>query len=201
MLFRSLEKGVTPILLSTNAVFDCREPLMTADRMKSPTSLYGQLKSEAEDAILELSPKSIVVRLTKVLTADAELFSIWWRRLNDGQKIHAALDHRLAPVSGSHAVESLIRIAALGSGGIHQVSASSDLSYVDVAHRMADKADKSRSLVEARSATELGIPANEVMHYTSLNTRQTSALTGIKSPDPYAAVEEMIDLLSARSRS
>lgn len=183
--------GITPIFMSTNAVFDCLAPLMSADRPKRPSSLYGELKSEAEDAILALSPKAVVVRLTKVLTKSA-LLAGWWRSLNDNRQIEAASDHRIAPVTRQHVVASLIAIAARGSGGIYQLSASSDVSYVDLACRMAERAGKGRQLVSARPAIELGIPANEVMHYTSLDGRRASELTGFATPTPLVAIDQTI---------
>ncbi len=191
-----LEKGIRPIFLSTNAVFDCREPLMAIDRPKNPSSLYGALKAEAEDAILRVSSTAVVVRLTKVLAASA-LLSGWWRALNAGRPIDAAQDHRMAPISCEHAVTSLIAIAARATGGVYQLSASSDVSYVDLAHRMAEKAGRGRQLVLAKAATDLGIPANEVMHFTSMDARRASELTGIATPGPFIAIDQTIEGLVA----
>lgn len=191
-----LEKGIRPIYLSTNAVFDCQEPLMAIDRPKKPSSLYGALKSEAEDVILRLSPKAVVVRLTKVLTTSS-LLSGWWRALNANLPVEAARDHRIAPISREHAVSSLIGIATRASGGVFQLSASSDVSYVDLAYRMAERAGRGRQLVSAKAATDLGIPANEVMHYTSLDARRACELTGIATPGPFAAIDRTIEELAA----
>ena len=191
-----LEKGIRPIYLSTNAVFDCQEPRMAIDRPKKPSSLYGALKSEAEDVILRLSPKAVVVRLTKVLTTSS-LLSGWWRALNANLPVEAARDHRIAPISREHAVSSLIGIATRASGGVFQLSASSDVSYVDLAYRMAERAGRGRQLVSAKAATDLGIPANEVMHYTSLDARRACELTGIATPGPFAAIDRTIEELAA----
>jgi dTDP-4-dehydrorhamnose reductase len=191
-----LEKGITPIYLSTNAVFDCQEPLMAIDRPKKPSSLYGALKSEAEDAILRLSSKAVVVRLTKVLAVSG-LLSGWWRTLNADRPVEAARDHRMAPISREHTVASLIGIADRAIGGVYQLSASSDVSYVDLAYRMAERAGRGRHLVSAKAATELGIPANEVMHYTSLDARRASELTGIATPGPFTAIDQTIEELAA----
>ena len=189
-----LANGIRPIFLSSNAVFDCQEPLMAVDRPKNPSSLYGALKAEAEDAILRLSSTAVVVRLTKVLAASA-LLSGWWRALNSGRRIEAAKDHRMAPISCEHAVTSLIAIAAHATGGVYQLSASSDVSYVDVAHRMAEKTGRGRQLVSPKAAAELGIPANEVMHFTSLDARRASELTGIATPGPFIAIDQTIERL------
>lgn len=191
-----LEKGIRPIYLSTNAVFDCQEPRMAIDRPKKPSSLYGALKSEAEDVILRLSPKAVVVRLTKVLTTSS-LLSGWWRALNANLPVEAARDHRIAPISREHAVSSLIGIATRASGGVFQLSASSDVSYADLAYRMAERAGRGRQLVSAKAATDLGIPANEVMHYTSLDGRRACELTGIATPGPFAAIDRTIEELAA----
>ena len=167
---------------------------MAVDRPKNPSSLCGALKAEAEDAILRLSSTAVVVRLTKVLAPSA-LLSEWWRALNSGRPIDAAQDHRMAPISCEHAVTSLIAIAAHATGGVYQLSASSDVSYVDVAHRMAEKAGRGRQLVSPKAAAELGIPANEVMHFTSLDARRASELTGIATPGPFIAIDQTIERL------
>lgn len=191
-----LKKGIRPIFLSTNAVFDCLEPLMAIDRPKNPSSLYGALKSEAEDAIMGLSSKAVIVRLTKVLTT-SELLSGWWRALNADRPVDAARDHRMAPISREHAVNSLIGIADCATGGVYQLSAASDVSYADLAYRMAERAGRRRRLVSAKAATELGIPANEVMHYTSLDARRAEELTGIATPGPFVAIDQTIEELAA----
>lgn len=193
-----VERGIKPIYLSTNAVFACTEPAMAADRPKMPTSVYGKLKSEAEDDILGLSPNAMVVRLTKVLTV-TPLLTNWWGRLGERQSIDAASDHRMAPITLSHVVDSLARLAVRGAGGIYQLSATSDVSYAEVAHRMADRLGVSRDLVSPKTGCELGIPESDVLHYTSLEAQRAAGDTGIQTPDPYVAVDEAIEDLSKPS--
>lgn len=184
--------GTRVVLLSTNAVLDCLVPSMAADRPKAPTSVYGRTKAAAEDAILAPSIDGIVLRLTKVLTPDMPLLRRWTRSLRAGQPIEAIDDHRMAPLLIRHVVAALIAVAQSGSPGLYQVSATHDVSYLDLGLRLADRLGAARSLVLRRSAAEIGIPEDEIMSYTSLDTTSLSALTGMSAPDPYVAIDEVV---------
>lgn len=189
---RLSERGTRVVLLSTNAVLDCLVPSMGADRPKAPTSVYGRTKAAAEDAILSPSIDGIVLRLTKVLTPDMPLLQRWIRSLRAGQPIEAIDDHRMAPLLIRHVVAALIAIAESGNPGLYQVSATHDVSYLDFGMRLADRLGAARSLVLQRSAAEMGIPEDEIMSYTSLDTASLSALTGMSAPDPYIAIDEVV---------
>lgn len=181
------------IFLSTNAVFDCQAPLMGADRPRRPTTLYGKLKAEAEDAVLASS--GTVVRLTKIFVPEMPLLRRWHGALAQGDAIEAAADHRVAPILLGHLIDALLGIADKGEGGIYQVSASGDVSYAEIALWMADRLKVDRSRVMARSAVEIGIPADEVLPYTSLDASRLDALLGLASPDPSVAIELVLDSL------
>lgn len=184
-------RSVRTIFLSTNAVFDCQAPLMLPDRPRVSSSVYGQLKAAAEDAVL--ATNGTVVRLTKILDGETPLLKRWAGALREGASIEAAADHRIAPVTLDHTVESLLSIAAGGESGLYQVSAAADVSYADVAMHLADRLEAPRSRVSSRTAIDIGISHEDVLPYTSLDTSRFDSLTGGKPPDPYRAVDLAID--------
>jgi len=77
--------------------------------------------------------------------------------------------------------------------GIYHVSAKGDVSYGEIALRMAARIGASASLVTPRRAIEIGIPPEEVMAFTSLDASRLSGLTGIAAPDPYEAVDRVLE--------
>jgi dTDP-4-dehydrorhamnose reductase len=187
-------RGVQTILLSTSAVFDCRAPLMKADRPREPATVYGKSKRSAEDAVLAVQ-NGTVLRLTKVLPPGWPLLRRWLQALRHGQNIQAVTDHRIAPLIVGDVVDALIAIATSRSTGALHVSASRDLAYDELATRLAGRMGLDRSLISPCRATDIGIPAEEVMPYTSLDGSRLAALTGRSAPDPYVAVDRTIDTL------
>jgi dTDP-4-dehydrorhamnose reductase len=190
---RFSERGVRTIFLSSNAVFDCSAPAMPAEAIKAPKSLYGRLKSAAEDAMLSAHQPATVVRLTKILVPALPVLVRWSEALHRGEQIEAAADHRISPVQLEYVVASLLAIADRGEAGIYQVSAMGDVSYGEIALRMAARIGASASLVSARRAIEIGIPPEEVMAFTSLDASRLTRLTGIAAPDPYEAIDRAIE--------
>jgi dTDP-4-dehydrorhamnose reductase len=186
------ERGVRTVFLSSNAVFDCSAPAMPAAANKAPKSLYGRLKSAAEDAMLSARQPATVVRLTKILVPALPVLVRWSEALHRGEWIEAAADHRISPVRLEHVVASLLAIADRGDAGIYQVSAVGDVSYSEIALRLAARIGASPSLVSARRAIEIGIPPEEVMAFTSLDASRLSGLTGIAAPDPYEAIDRVL---------
>lgn len=181
------------IFLSTNAVFDCQEPLMRADRPRKPTSIYGQLKVEAEDSVLARG--GTVVRLTKIFVPGMPLLKRWHDALSRGDSIEAAEDHRVAPTLLEHVSAALLAVADKGEGGIYQVSAAGDVSYAEIATWIADRLQADRSRVTPRAAVDIGIPANEVLPYTSLDASRLAAVMARPTPQPTVAVDRVLESL------
>jgi len=117
----------------------------------------------------------------------------WSEALQRGERIDAAVDHRISPVRLEHVVASLLAIADRGDAGIYQVSAKGDVSYGEIALRMAARIGASASLVTPRRAVEIVIQPEEVMAFTSLDASRLSGLTGIAAPDPYEAVDRVLE--------
>ena len=181
------------VFLSTNAVFDCQEPLMRADRPRKPRNVYGQLKADAEDAVLGCG--GTVVRLAKIFAPGMPLLQRWYEALSRGESIEAAEDHRVAPILLGHVTAALMAVADKGEGGIYQVSAADDVSYAEIATRIADRLKADRSRVTARAAVEIGIPAADVMPYTSLDASRIAALMGQPAPQASVAIERVLSSL------
>jgi dTDP-4-dehydrorhamnose reductase len=133
------------------------------------------------------------VRLTKIMVPVLPVLVRWSDALHRGERIEAAVDHRISPVRLEHVVESLLAVADRGDAAIYQVSAKGDVSYSEIALRMAARIGASASLVSARRAAEIGIPPEEVMAFTSLDASRLSGLTGIAAPDPYEAVDRVLE--------
>lgn len=130
---RLAEAGAFVVFPSTNLVFDGERALRPAADPPCPHTEYGRLKADAEKRILALGKSAAVVRLTKVLPPDMELFSDWKRSLLSETPITPYADMPFAPLSRDFVAQALLSIAAARGEGIWHVSPNVDISYAEAA--------------------------------------------------------------------
>lgn len=155
---RLVEAGTFVVFLSTNLVFDGSLPLVPADHPVNPQTAYGQQKAEAEQSLLALAPDSVaIVRLTKVLDRGFPLFQSWIDVLRAHTPIHPFADLYFAPISLPFATAVVAQVAQQRLSGIIQASAQDDLSYAEVAYRLAEKLHLDASLIHPVSCQTAGV--------------------------------------------
>lgn len=74
------------------------------------------------------------------------------------------------------------------------MSALDDISYADAAWHVARRLGKSSDLVQACSAADLGIRAEEVTAYTSLDTNRLSREYGFAALEARAVIDAIFGL-------
>jgi dTDP-4-dehydrorhamnose reductase len=176
------------VFLSSSAVFDCKEPNMRENREYLPATEYGRLKVELELIVRERSDSSIL-RMTKVLSSNFQLFKNWKLDLLAGKKITAFTDLSMSPILINDVVEVLFNIGVGKRPDIYQISGLSDISYYNAAKYLAKKINVSESLVMPSSAQLFGIPAEEILMYTSLNSEKVEKLYDYKFRNPYQVLD------------
>jgi dTDP-4-dehydrorhamnose reductase len=181
--------GTHVVLLSTNAVFDGREPKVPARRLPCPTTVYGHLAAEAEQGFGALGPDASIARLTKLITADAPRFARWIAALSDGETIAAFSDLYMSPISLDDAISSLLAIADARIGGIFQISGADDISYHEAARYIASRLGVSPDLVQQKSASKADMPIEGITRFSSLDASRIAELTGLPAPDPRTVLE------------
>ncbi len=190
-LARRLSSGGTRVvLLSTNMVFDGTVAATPADAPRSPMTAYGRMKAEAEEAILATCLEAVVLRLTKVLPSTLPLIASWRDAWTRGEPVRPFSDLMLAPVSPAHAAEAIAAVTlASHPDRIVQCSATADVSYADVARRLAAAWGHGTSLVEPVSVAASGVVLEHVPRHTTLAAGTLQAVFGIETPDPWVAVD------------
>lgn len=189
---RLVAAGSRIVFPSTNMVFDGSEPFVRHGAVPNPRTVYGRLKVEAEQRMLELGDGVCVVRLTKVLGRRVPLFEEWRRALAAGRPIHPFSDMVLAPVSLGHAVRSLVAIGDARGSGMFHVSANSDVSYAEIAGHLAAMMRADPGLVQPRTVVETGLQTENVPRNTTLALDLAEASLGIVAPDPWQAIDESL---------
>lgn len=115
-----LERGITPVFLSSEYVFDGTRGGYTEEDPPNPTTVYGGQKLAVERHLARRTADYVVLRLAKVFSADPEeetILSGWFRQLRNGETIHAAADQVFSPIEVRDvvaAVEAVIRLRLRG---------------------------------------------------------------------------------------
>lgn len=125
-------RGSHLLLLSTNQVFDGSMPIRKVSDQVCPANEYGRQKVEAERLILQ-TPRSAVLRLTKVVHPDMLLLKQWEMRLKAGQPIEAFVDISIAPISLGDVVKRVDKLIRNRKIGIYHLSGKSEISYYSFA--------------------------------------------------------------------
>jgi dTDP-4-dehydrorhamnose reductase len=150
---RLTAQGCRVVFLSTNQVFG---PNLNAPPDEttsvSPANEYGRQKAEAEAAILALSPKNIVIRLTKVIHDTSNLFQDWLSKFSKNEPIGAYENLWLAPLSLNLAANTILEICLSKKAGVFHISSRDAIAYKDLAKILASIHGVDTNLVQAKRA-------------------------------------------------
>jgi len=180
--------GTRVVFLSSNLVFDGSIPYTPAATPTCPRTAYGAMKATAERALLGLSDRVAVVRLTKVLDASTPLVAAWRRSLGRGEPVRPLVDMVLAPVAPDFAARAIAAVACSSASGILQVSAATDITYAAVAARLADAWGFAGDLVNPVTVADAGLDLEHLPRHTTLDATRLESMFGIQPPDPWDAV-------------
>ena len=147
---------------SSGLVFDGSKgsPYVESDPV-APLNVYGQSKAEAEQRVLAVHPRALMVRTSA-------FFGPWdrhnfvtraLRTLAAGQPFTAASDLIVSPTYVPDLVDTCLDLLIDGEAGIWHLSGGSALSWAELARRAADLAGVSTERLLARPATALDMGA------------------------------------------
>ena len=186
---RLADAGSRIVFLSTNFVFDGGTPFTPATAPRHPQTAYGRMKAEAEERLLALGTGTTVVRLTKVIGRSLPVIDRWRDSLASGESIRPLSDLVIAPVSLDLAATVIAAAAREPLGPILQVSARADVSYADVAARLARRWGAAADRVRPASGAEVGLTLEHLPTHTTLDASLVRDRLGIEPPDPWTAID------------
>jgi dTDP-4-dehydrorhamnose reductase len=208
---RLRNRGAHVVFLSTNQVFDGTKPRPPHDAPTNPQTEYGRQKAEVERKLLAAGGAT-VVRFTKVVGPGMKLLHVWADALRRGEPVEPFADMVMSPVPLAFAAEALVRVGKRKPGGMVQVSGEIDVSYAEIARRLAEwrgwnpsptpprvgeglsplslagKGDgglgpfASRQLVRPVSFASSGLPPEMAPPHTTLDTTRLTAELGLTPP-------------------
>ena len=188
---RLADVGARVVFLSTNMVFDGSVPFTPAAAARCPCTVYGRMKAKAEEGLLALGDGTTIVRLTKVVGRTLPVIERWRETLSRGEVIRPLADLVIAPVSLDLAAAVIAAAARMPLGRMLQVSARGDISYAEVALRLAARWGAAPELIQPVTAAESEVRLEHVPAHTTLDTAAVRDRLGIEPPDPWAAIDEV----------
>ncbi|MFN0051129.1 MAG: sugar nucleotide-binding protein [Planctomycetales bacterium] len=182
LIERLVASDVFTVFLSTNQVFDGQTPRVPPDSPQSPRSEYGCQKTRVEQALFGLGDRAAIVRFGKIIEPGTPLFRGWRDALVSGGTITPFVDMWMAPIPLSTTVSILRLIADRQLGGIWQVSGERDVTYADVATRLAAQLKVPPEQVRPIAAKESGRVTSHLARHTTLCVDRLQREFGIQPP-------------------
>ena len=192
---RLLGKGSSVVFVSSNQVFDGTTAFVRADAPVGPRTAYGRMKAEAERALFALNGIVTVVRLSKIVHERLPLLVEWKKRLVVGEPVRPFSDLPVSPLSVNVSADAISAAAVVGHAGTFQLSARADVSYADIALRLAAAVRRPPGLIHPVTVAESGSVVEHVPLHATLDTTRARELLGFTAPDPWQAIDEAIKAL------
>ncbi|MDB5314109.1 MAG: dTDP-4-dehydrorhamnose reductase [Gemmataceae bacterium] len=184
-------RGAHVVFLSSNQVFDGSRPLPPVTAPRAPQTEYGRHKAQAEVDLLAAGGAT-VVRFTKVVGPGWALFQTWTESLRRGEPIAPFHDMYLSPVPLSFAAGVLVRVGESRPGGVVQVSGDRDVSYAEVAARLAERIGALPSLVRPVSFASKDLPLEMALPNTAMSSARLAAELGLTPPPVWDTIDVLI---------
>jgi dTDP-4-dehydrorhamnose reductase len=187
---RLAASGVPTVFLSSDKVFDGSRPRRRHDEATCPITEYGRQKAAAEAAM----PRSAaILRLSKIVLPDLDLFRSWARDLRSGRPITPFEDLTLAPVPVELVAATIARLIDEQASGTFHLTGDHDVNYVAAAQVLAAALGSDPALIRPRPSGS-GLPP---CPHTTLDMSQERALWGLQPPETTATLAAIARKLAA----
>ncbi len=144
-----LERSITPIFTSSDAVYDGSHGAWNEDEPVQPVLVYGRQKLAVERHLETCARPWLVVRLAKVLDAEGHASALlrpWITALCKGELIRCATDQRFSPVGVEDAVHAIHALARTGARGLFNLGGGETLSRWDLLAKLAAAVGRVRKI-------------------------------------------------------
>lgn len=183
-----IERDITPIIFSSDYVFDGKEGDYTESSSTSPVNEYGRQKALLEEKVLEKYPdKALLIRLGKVTgnqKGDCAMLDEMAAALIHDRKIKAAVDQIFCPILVQDVVYAISELQKKNLRGLFNLCGQEKWSRYDLALEVCRCLGKNPELIEKINLAELNDPfsrpGNTAMQTKKLHLHLSSAFSSIK---------------------
>ncbi|MCB1085250.1 MAG: sugar nucleotide-binding protein [Chlamydiia bacterium] len=146
------EKGICPILFSTDAIFDGNLGNYSEKSLPSPVNHYSRQKVELEKQLPEVCKDDyLLLRLSKIFSlekGDGTLLDEMTTTLKKGNIFRAATDQIFCPLLIDDLIEVLYRLIQSGARGLFNVAGQSSISRYDLAIQLSKALNLNQELIQ-----------------------------------------------------
>jgi dTDP-4-dehydrorhamnose reductase len=190
--------AVRHVYLSSSYVFDGRSGGYRERDQCQPICEYGRQKLDVESYLLDSAPRSLVLRLDKVVGTDPEerhLLSDWRRLLVEGRPIRCWSGQTLCPILVDDVAAAIVEACRQGLTGVFHAAGSETLDRLSFARRFQQATGLAGKVVEAAEES-FGFADRRPLR-CDLNGRALRAVIGF-APTPLG---EILEEFTERARS
>lgn len=195
-------KKITPIVFSSDYVFDGILGEYREEDDLNPLNEYGKQKSLLEKQIAEVCEGDfILLRLAKVFglkKKDKTLIDEMAESLCNGKIVRAAYDQVFCPIYVEDVVKATYALQLKGARGIFNMCGSEKLSRLELATKIASQIPKALPLVLPISLDDLG-EAFKRPKNTSMSNHKLLSTVSLSFKNIDASVSEILNLYQERS--
>jgi dTDP-4-dehydrorhamnose reductase len=150
------------LTFSSDLVFDGERsrPYVESDTV-APLNVYGRSKAEAETRVLEILSSALVVRTSAFFGPwdEYNFVTLVLRVLENGGTFVAADDALVSPTYVPDLVHASLDLLIDGERGVWHLANPGEITWADLARKVAEMAGMDTYRIEARPTAELGLAA------------------------------------------
>jgi len=152
-----IDNGCFTIFFSSSLVFSGLNKIEYVESTTHPITVYGKTKDLLEKKLLHYGKSVSIIRSTKIIFKNFELFDNWVDLLLSGNAIYPFKDIYFAPISIEYLLNCIEEIIKSKISGLNHVSPKNDLLYLDAAFYIADKLKLNKNLIIPKDLCETNI--------------------------------------------
>jgi dTDP-4-dehydrorhamnose reductase len=198
-------EGLTPVFFSTDYVFPGDHGFWSEDDAPAPLTAYGRQKAEMEAWFAARREPALVLRLSKVVSAEREprnILAEWLDAIESGAPIRCAHDQVLSPLDAHDAAGAAVALAGAGATGLFNVAGPEAFTRLALLRllvaQVAATAPDIRPRIEPCRLADLGWSEPRPLD-TSLNIDKLQRAIGWRFKPMSALCAELVDRWSSRA--
>ena len=171
-------RGLPMVQISTDAVFDgMKSGSYTEEDHPIPVSVYARTKVDAENAVLEANPKSIVARVNFYgwsLSGRRSLAEFFHHNLTNNKSMSGYTDVIFCPMHAAHLGQTLLKMLSKGLHGLYHVVGTQPMSKYQFGVEIARKFSLNDGEISPKSISASSLMARRAHNlYLSVNKLST----------------------------
>lgn len=189
-----VEKGIKPIVFSSDIVFDGTESPYYDESLPSPINEYGFHKAFLEYQVPRLTDDYLLIRLSKVYSThsvDNTMLYQLAQRLLEPKKLKAASDLLFNPITIDDVVQMIDLLIQNNCKGLYNVSGPETTSWYHLTRLLAQAMGQSEEWIEKSSIDEFSKGAKRAKNLIVFPRRFSQEFPQFKFTTIHQSIEQL----------